>query len=208
MRIKKATKTIKASNETGSSNIPTYKLAWQILKVKDWEEAGFSCEEEFEAMKKEAQEILRKTNGLPVKFSTDIKSSAKEQALTHIRAAIDILGKSGMKDEVTKDSIANLGIVMLDIKASTEDSAEVKITKEKDNWQIGTVSLPNSDSKVTFEAKVYDSPSKFGINNGRISKLFIKIDGKEVCNYERGWDKKPSTADAKTAYKDILEKFA
>lgn len=48
------------------------------------------------------------------------KLSANEQALTHIKAAIDILGKSGMKDDVTKDSIANLGIVAMDIKSSIE----------------------------------------------------------------------------------------
>lgn len=42
--------------------------------------------------------------------------SANEQALTHIRAAIDILGKSGQKDDITKDTIANLGIVMFDLK--------------------------------------------------------------------------------------------
>ena len=46
------------------------------------------------------------------------KLSANEQALTHIKAAIDILGKSGNKDEVTKDTIANLGVVMLDLKGS------------------------------------------------------------------------------------------
>lgn len=44
--------------------------------------------------------------------------SANEQALTHIRAAIDILGKSGQKDDITKDSIANLATVMFDIKGN------------------------------------------------------------------------------------------
>ena len=42
--------------------------------------------------------------------------SANEQALSHIKAAIDILGKSGNKDAITKDSIANLGVVMFDLK--------------------------------------------------------------------------------------------
>lgn len=45
------------------------------------------------------------------------KLSANDQALSHIKAAIDILGKSGMKDDVTKDSIANLGVVMFDLKS-------------------------------------------------------------------------------------------
>jgi hypothetical protein len=46
----------------------------------------------------------------------DIKcSTSTDKALQHIRAAIDILGKSGNKDAVTKDSIANLGVVYLDL---------------------------------------------------------------------------------------------
>ena len=51
-----------------------------------------------------------------INAATDI--SANEQALQHIRAAIDILGKSGNKDDVTKDSIANLGLVMFDLKST------------------------------------------------------------------------------------------
>lgn len=47
------------------------------------------------------------------------KLSTTDKALQHIKAAIDILGKSGNKDAVTKDSIANLATVMFDIKAST-----------------------------------------------------------------------------------------
>ena len=51
------------------------------------------------------------------KISADKGLSSNEQALKHIKAAIDILGKSGKKDAVTKDSIANLGVVMFDLKA-------------------------------------------------------------------------------------------
>lgn len=49
----------------------------------------------------------------------DIKgSTSTDKALQHIKAAIDILGKSGNKDSVTKDSIANLATVMFDLKSS------------------------------------------------------------------------------------------
>lgn len=51
------------------------------------------------------------------------KLSANDQALTHIKAAIDILGKSGNKDTVTKDTIANLGVVMFDLMATTTVNA-------------------------------------------------------------------------------------
>ena len=49
---------------------------------------------------------------LPVQQSSDT-----DKALQHITAAIDILGKSGKKDEVTKDIIANLAVVAFDIKS-------------------------------------------------------------------------------------------
>ena len=41
--------------------------------------------------------------------------------------------------------------------------------------------------------KVFDEGSRFGINNGRISKLWIqrKQNREEVANYDRGWDVKP-----------------
>ena len=44
-------------------------------------------------------------------------STSTDKALQHIKAAIDILGKSGNKDEVTKDSIANLGVVWFDLNS-------------------------------------------------------------------------------------------
>ena len=43
-------------------------------------------------------------------------NTSTDKALQHIKAAIDILGKSGNKDEITKDSIANLGVVMFDLQ--------------------------------------------------------------------------------------------
>lgn len=43
--------------------------------------------------------------------------SANDKALQHIKAAIDILGTSGDKSDVTKDSIANLSVVMFDLKS-------------------------------------------------------------------------------------------
>ena len=71
------------------------------------------------------EQILHPTNdsielylyGTNKAIMSTTKVSANDQALTHIKAAIDILGKSGNKDEVTKDSIANLAIVMMDLNS-------------------------------------------------------------------------------------------
>lgn len=39
-----------------------------------------------------------------------------------------------------------------------------------------------------WEAKVYDEGSRFGINNGRVSKLQIRKDKEIIYNYDRGLD--------------------
>jgi hypothetical protein len=47
------------------------------------------------------------------------------------------------------------------------------------------------NGKVFYvEAKIYNKGSRFGINNGRISKMFIvnTETGKEIYNYDRGLD--------------------
>lgn len=46
------------------------------------------------------------------------------------------------------------------------------------NWVRGKV------DDLDFCAKLYDEPSRFGIDDGRVSKLWV--DG--VVNYDRGWD--------------------
>ncbi len=57
------------------------------------------------------------------------------------------------------------------------------LTDKGNGWLIGTF------RGLRVSAKVYDEPSQFGIEGGRVSKLWIKNDltGIEV-NYDRGWD--------------------
>ena len=71
-------------------------------------------------------------------------------------------------------------------------------------WKIGKIKV--GASEYSYWAKVYDEGSRFGINGGRISKLTIKESGSIVCNYDRGWDVKPSNANARLALKQILDK--
>lgn len=61
---------------------------------------------------------ISKSNQTSIKASKEAISTSTDRALQHIKAAIDILGKSGNRDAVTKDSIANLATVMFDIKGS------------------------------------------------------------------------------------------
>lgn len=60
--------------------------------------------------------------------------------------------------------------------------------KPVNNWYIGTI------GGYPFQVKVTENDSPFGIDNGRIIKLFVTdkpVDdnhgGKEIIAYERGW---------------------
>lgn len=68
---------------------------------------------------------------------------------------------------------------------------KVKITKVKDNWIFGTI------KGLKFQAQVFKDPSKFGLYNGRISKLIIIRKGcphwgDTIYHYERGLGDKPT----------------
>ena len=112
MRIAKANKAIKASKDKCSYEY------WQE-EVMDERLAGMDSDAKYEEYLK-----WKNNNCSDVSACGDVnaskKLSANDQALTHIKAAIDILGKSGNKDSVTKDSIANLATVMFDLKGSNK----------------------------------------------------------------------------------------
>lgn len=72
-------------------------------------------------------------------------------------------------------------------------------------WRNGVIRI---DGVVVFyEVKVYDEGSKFGIKKGRISKLWLSIDGKTVANYDRGWDMKPTCMAAEVALAILLKDY-
>ena len=51
-------------------------------------------------------------------------------------------------------------------------------------WVEGIV----NDGEYKFMAKVHNEGSKYGINEGRVSKLSIIDKFGYVMNYDRGWD--------------------
>lgn len=57
--------------------------------------------------------------------------------------------------------------------------------------------------------KHFDSGSIYGINGGKISKLWIQREsnGEVIANYDRGWDIKPKTADGTEIFNMLLDKF-
>ena len=69
-------------------------------------------------------------------------------------------------------------------------------------WHEGALKVYNSI--FHYWMKVYDDPSKHGINGGKISKLMLKRDGIIVCNYDRGWDIEPVDLDTRLALELLL----
>lgn len=58
-----------------------------------------------------------------------------------------------------------------------------------------------------IEAKVYETGSEYGIDGGRISKLWMRKDGRIALNYDRGWDVHPVDKDAERVYEYVLKKW-
>lgn len=74
-------------------------------------------------------------------------------------------------------------------------------------WKKGTLCIPQDDGTsvvVRYNVKVYDKPSKFGIDGGRISKLWLCIEDMTVANYDRGWDMEPESEAAQMAYMYLI----
>ena len=60
-----------------------------------------------------------------------------------------------------------------------------------------------------INVKHFEGPSSFGIKNGRVSKLWIREEGKTEADvsYDRGWDVRPTTKAAKAVMNEILDMY-
>ena len=77
-------------------------------------------------------------------------------------------------------------------------------------WKRGLILIPQEGGSyvsVRYSVKVYDVGSCFGINGGRISKLWLQIDGRCVANYDRWWDIKPTCETAEIALQILLDSY-
>lgn len=91
-----------------------------------------------------------------------------------------------------------------------------ELTRSETNWFVF------KSNGYSISAKVYDEPSSYGIDGGRISKLeivdnlyprrFFGWEGVRL-NYDRGWDieldpdETPKYHNVKKLYNEILEAF-
>ena len=86
---------------------------------------------------------------------------------------------------------------------------EITITGKKIVFNEWTLFQATVNGKKYQGSMVYfDEPSKFGIRKGRISKLdFHDLEHTEAVNYDRGWDVRPKTPEAKAVLSAIIKKF-
>ena len=68
-------------------------------------------------------------------------------------------------------------------------------------WTKGTI------NGFEFLIKHFDEGSVFGIDGGKISKLGIAKNGKAYACYDRGWDKRPTDAEAVAVYNELIKKY-
>ena len=74
-------------------------------------------------------------------------------------------------------------------------------------WVTGETDFDGGDEKITFQIKVFETPSHHGINgNGRISKLEIRLGNEVLAQYDRGWGVEPSD-EVMPIYEGILENY-
>ena len=79
-------------------------------------------------------------------------------------------------------------------------------------WKEGTIGINafDEDKKTVichYWVKHFEEGSHYGIDNGRISKLTIKVDGKVTCNYDRGWDVKPADEATEKAFAILMHEY-
>ena len=72
-------------------------------------------------------------------------------------------------------------------------------------WSEGSIKVRNS--LFHYWVKHYDEPSEWGINEGRVSKLTLKRDGKIVYNYDRGLDVETVDEETKLALAILLKEY-
>lgn len=102
--------------------------------------------------------------------------------------------------------------VIVDVDNTSEVEFTVEVfynTVDDYGWIEGRIEIQYGTYSYEFEAKVYDTPSHNGIDDGCISKLYVKdiMTDTEVIGYDRGWYLEPSCPHEYAALNALLEIF-
>ena len=88
----------------------------------------------------------------------------------------------------------------------------VKMSRRGKVAKYGSSYRTGSEGEYRWEAQVFDQPSGYGINGGRVSKLWIMPKGTKgvsgaVCSFDRGWETKPKEPAVIALAKKIMGMF-
>ena len=72
-------------------------------------------------------------------------------------------------------------------------------------WHEGTILAPTKEGKTVVH--YWAKGSQYGINEGRISKLTLKENGKVIYNYDRGEDVPEQNEAAKIALAILMYEY-
>lgn len=72
-------------------------------------------------------------------------------------------------------------------------------------WTTGKLEI--NGEEVKYCLKHFEESSIYGIDEGRISKLELRMGYQIVANYDRGWDVEPANEIAKTVLQQLLETY-
>ena len=83
----------------------------------------------------------------------------------------------------------------------------ITITKTEGAWTFGIVA--RGSERFTFEVKRCEDATVFGIDQGRIVKLWIAtaIGYTPIATYERGWDRLPRCEEHWEVTQAIIDRF-
>lgn len=81
---------------------------------------------------------------------------------------------------------------------------DVRASRKTRGWIVGSIKV--GTRKFAVSVLAFDEPSDYGIDCGRVSKLQIRDaeTRRTVVSYDRGWDVRPTDADAVVAYNRIM----
>lgn len=89
-----------------------------------------------------------------------------------------------------------------------EEAMKSYEVKTKTPRQMGGKWMKAESGNMTASFLLFNDPSKYGIDKGRISKLEIRDkDKKFLANYDRGWDVEPLDDETKKFYQEIIKKY-
>lgn len=79
-------------------------------------------------------------------------------------------------------------------------------------WHEGTIGIPRKDGNSViahYWVKAYEESNIYGIEEGRITTLTIRIKGEITCHYDGGWEVEIDKDDEPTfiAYSILLKEY-